>query len=331
MPNDKPVDTSFGILTYAFGSGRYRKQAIRLCQSLRLHNQRYVTACVTDRPNDPELKKAFDILIPFRPEFGQALQQKLHFDLYSPFERTAFIDSDCLVAGNISKLLKKCQGKPFAVLGTKMVDGWWYMDVKSVIDKFRLEFIPYFNGGFYYFEKGEISAKIFAKARQVGRVHQKLGIYDLGAWFNEEVFYALVLGAFKVEPVEDPSRQGMFTPDEFTDPFEIDVVQGYCRFERDGLVYNPCIVHFFGHHVRSFHYLRESLKLRLLAEKHLPEWPVERVVQPILNGGYWVFVQGYKLVSFLRGKRVSYKSGLPIVPFTNFYTTITKRFFADHA
>jgi hypothetical protein len=42
------------------------------------------------------MKKYFDIILPLRAEYGKGVVQKLHLDLYTPFQSTLFVDSDCL-------------------------------------------------------------------------------------------------------------------------------------------------------------------------------------------------------------------------------------------
>jgi len=317
-----------GVMTIAFGNKRYRNHAIRLAQSIRLHNPSLMLACVTDTLTDLRLSKYFDFLIPFRPELGMALEQKLHFDKYSPFERTVVIDSDCLVVGNLQKTIAATEGQDFMVLGHKITKGWWYMDVTKVMSKYKLEYIPIFNGGFYFFARNERTEWIFNKARQIGRIHKRLNIYDLGSWFNEEVFYALALAAAKVEPNQSLEFEGgMATPDHFKDPFRIDVIQGYCYFSRDGEVYSPSVVHFFGSYTRSYQYWRETKKLEAHFGSEGQKWAYNSILLRVANACYRSFVRLYVLISPLRGRSVSYQDGMPLLPIDNFFTSLTKKIF----
>ena len=316
-----------GVLTFAFGPSRYKAQAVSLAQSIRLHNPGLRLACITDDESDSSLRAAFDILLPLVPERGKALQQKLWFDTYTPFERTAFIDSDCLVVGSLQEILQRSRGHTFAPLGYVATKGWWYMRIEDVLAKYRLPFMPRFNGGYYYFEKGDLAASLFARARQVGRVHARLGIYDLGLWFNEEVFYALAMAWERLAPVPDPDRTGMYTPDEFGfgQPLHIDVVEGYCRFEFKGETYRPVIAHFFGKHGSAFHYLRERKRLtQYLRGKSA--W-FRNLYAGASNLAFASLVGIYRIGLKLAGKPLPYKNNLPVVPVSNFGGNLTRRLF----
>ncbi len=314
-----------GVLTFAFGHPRYVAQAISLAQSVRLHNPGLRLACITDKPDFPGLADAFDILILFRPERGQALQQKLWFDCYTPFERTAFIDSDCLVVGSLADVLQRSRGYAFGPLGYTATEGWWYMQIPEVLAKYGLPFMPRFNGGYYYFERSPEATRLFERARQIGRIHKKLGIYDLGLWFNEEVFYALAMAWYRMPPVPDPQRTGMYTPDEFTEPFEINVLQGGCHFVREGEAYRPVIVHFFGRHGYAYQYLRERARLRMHLQGK-PAW----YSGIVLGAGHMAFagiVGAYRAFHALRGKPLPFKTNTPVVSVTNFAGPITRQLF----
>jgi hypothetical protein len=276
---------------------------------------------------DATLAAVFDILLPFVPERGQALQQKLWFDAYTPFERTAFIDSDCLVVGSLTDILERCKGYAFAPIGYKGTDGWWYMQIAPVLERYKLPFLPRFNGGFYYFERGPKASILFERARQVGRIHKKLGFFDLGLWFNEEVFYAFAMAWLRMPPVPDPQRTGMYTPDEFTtsNAFKLNVLKGECHFTFKGEAYNPKIVHFFGRHGLTYHYLRERYRLKMyLAGK--PAW--YRAI-PLTLGqiAFGTLVASYRLFGLLRGKPLPFKTNFPVVSVTNFGGDFAKRIF----
>jgi len=314
-----------GVLSFAFGPKRYKAQAISLAQSIRLHNPDLRLACITDDLQNVGLQQAFDILVPFVPELGKALQQKLWFDVYTPFERTAFIDSDCLVVGSLQHILKSCSGQSFAPLGYSATSGWWYMQIPQVLAKYNLPFMPRFNGGYYYFEKSDQASQLFARARQIGRVHKRLGIFELGLWFNEEVFYALAMAWHRLAPVPDPDRTGMYTPDEFTEPFSLNVLNGGCHFAHQGQDYRPVIVHFFGRHGYAFQYVRERGRLRL----HLAGYPLGIIlaIVGLQNAAFGALVGTYRAIAKFRGRPLPFKTNHPVVALSNFGGALFKRLF----
>ena len=316
----------FGVLTVAYGAMRYQKQAIALSQSIRLFNPGLQLACVTDHLDSALLKKHFDILVPFQPDLGKGFRQKLWFDVYSPFPKTIYIDSDCFVVGSLLPLFNRANGTPFGVLGVKAVGDWWYMDVAKVNKRFGFPYLPKFNGGFFYFENTPASKAVFLKTRQVARIQHKLGVFELGDWFNDEPFYGFTLGYLGQEPIWDQDqRTGMYTPAEFTDPLTISVIDGICNFTRHGQLYNPVVVHFFGDHTTSYHYLREKWKLHLLLEKHRSRSSIA-FQQSILDMAYRAFIAIYSTIAKFRGQKLPFSHPFPLVPLLNFGTSIMKKF-----
>ena len=314
-----------GVLTFAFGPPRYREQAISLAQSIRLHNPQIRIACVTDEMGDSKLNSAFDILIPLNPERGVALQQKLWFDAYTPFERTAFIDSDCLVVGSLQDILNRCKGQAFAPMGYLATSGWSYMNIEQVLLKYKLPFMPRFNGGYYYFERTSKATLLFDRARQIGRIHKRLGFFELGLWFNEEVFYAFAMACLRMEPVPDDTHTGMYTPDDFTEPFFVNVIEGGCHFKKNGQDYRPVIVHFFGRHGLAFHYLREKSRLSMFLNGKPAFY--RSTVLGLGELAFGIVVGIYRLVAALKGKPLPFKSNFPVVSVTNFGGSLARKIF----
>ena len=84
-----------GFLTLAFGRPLYRDMAVALVRSARRLGTSLPFAVVTDHA-DARMRALFDTLIPYRGELGRGVEQKLHLDVYAPFDRTIFVDADCL-------------------------------------------------------------------------------------------------------------------------------------------------------------------------------------------------------------------------------------------
>ena len=160
---------SRGVITLAYGRKRYIEQARSLAHSLQLHAPQVPRALVTDS-TDPEIRKLFTEVIPYRPEYGSGVRQKIFLDQYSPYDETLFIDSDCLVLGNLEKFWSAFNGQCFGVPGYRYLHKGSkdsYFDVDYVLEKFNLESIPKFNGGTYYFTRSLAAAECFETARQI--------------------------------------------------------------------------------------------------------------------------------------------------------------------
>jgi hypothetical protein len=87
-------------------------------------------------------------------------------------------------------------------------------------------------------------------------------------WSADEPVVALALAAHGIHAVDDGGTT-MRTPIGLCGAFDIDVLRGYCRFNKAGTDVNPAIAHFADWHSRSFYYKRETLKLSLA--RRLPQ------------------------------------------------------------
>lgn len=315
----------FGILTVAFGPMRYKKQAVALAQSLKLHNPTWPRACVTENVDDPYLSQWFNILIPYRPDYGKGFYQKLYFDQYSPFQKTLYIDSDCLVTRNLDFLVERLEGKyGFTPLVEELAtEGWWYMDIAKTVQRMRMaESMPKFNGGVFWFEDTPEGRKVFRKARQLAAVDKRLSILELGDWFNDEPVYGIVLGYLHSPVYVDQDGTGMSTPAHQEDPFDLNVLEGRASYHYKGREFKPTVAHFFGNYTSSYHYLREKYSLQLYFEG-VPKWGVS-IFRGLGNLAYFAFIKAYQLGQSIKGKKVSLGAGLPLLPLANFGTRFNK-------
>jgi hypothetical protein len=306
-----------GILVIAFGSNRYVELAMNLSLSLKLNHNPYPVALVTDSL-DPNLDLYFDRIVPIDPTKGSGFSQKMWMYEYSPFLKTLFIDADCLVVKNISFLFEWMDGKSVTCLGEKVFEGEL---LGTSLEKLRnfisFDFLPTFNGGVYYFEKSDLSKKTFELAREI--FYSKYQTWDL--WlFNgkpgDEPAMSIAMGHFNLEPVSDPKRITMYTPVGQQGVFEMDILSGYCRFEKSGIMVSPAIMHFGGGYPEAFHYKRELKKMKLHIKTHLPKALCSILVNGIYNPIYAAYVLFYRFVKFLMG-RASFKVR-PLIPMFKF-------------
>src|SRR5580700_7201229 len=115
-PHMSSASHSRGIITLAYGHERFIEQARSLAHSLQLHAPRLPRTLITDSTN-LEIRRQFTGVISYRPEYGSGMRQKLFLDLYSPYDQTLFIDSDCLALGNLESFWSAFAGKYFGVPG----------------------------------------------------------------------------------------------------------------------------------------------------------------------------------------------------------------------
>jgi hypothetical protein len=255
-----------GILTFAFGKAKYVEMAKSLARSLLLHSPREKRAVVTDS-NDPELRLLFDDVIPYRPEFGKNVRQKIYIDQYSPYDETLFIDGDSLVVGELEPFWSAFAGQSFGVPGHRWLrkgDGDEYMEVDHVLHSLGLREVPKFNGGTYYFDRSAEAEVFFQTAREVLARSAELRLKDFrGDGPCDEAVYAVAMALHGMS-MTDMGAGGMWTPIGATTEVVVDVGRGVCRFTKRDRPVAPEVMHFAtwtDHYV----YRRECLRLERIA------------------------------------------------------------------
>jgi hypothetical protein len=312
----QPMNADRGILVIAQGKQRYIDMAKNIAMSVKLSNPDLQLALVTDS-DDKELDTYYLHIIPIRPEFGIGFSQKLHIYDYSPFQRTMFIDVDCLVIRNIDFLWKLFYGKDMSVIGKKKYSGEYIgTSIESLKKQFVFDYLPSFNGGVYYFEKNEAARAIFQFAIEIFKnKYDELGLWKFDGRPGDEPVMAIAMGVNKVEPVDD-QKQGMYTPVGQSGVFKMDALAGVCEFYKGGEKVYPSIMHFGGGYPEAFHYRREILKIKLVYNFRLPAKIVSIGVNMLYNTCYIVFVFCYRLIKSVV-KRQKFKL-TPLMPMFRF-------------
>jgi hypothetical protein len=258
-----------GILTIAFGEQRYIEFAKSLARSIDRFSPGIPKAVVTDRPKS-DLNQHYNYVIPVDAERGRDVKQKLFIDLYTPFRKTLFIDSDCLVLGSLEFAFKAFEGGRSIIPDRVFKISFDFphgTDFEQLSRKTGFDSIPGFNGGVYYVEKGTPSVEILERAREVVDDFAAYGLREFregGDCPNDE----LVIGVCLAErncPTVKMSRILMEAPYGLEGKLDIDVVRGRVDFVRYGERVQPVIIHFCGSFRDMDVYERERRKLALLS------------------------------------------------------------------
>jgi hypothetical protein len=292
-----------GLMTMAFGGRHFTDQAMALAASLRLHCPDLPLALITES-RDPELARLFDHIIPLKREYGSGLMQKMHLDLYSPFEETLFIDSDCLVVRDLTPLLDRYyRGAPFSVLcetsrrrGSQ--DEWVFVD--RVLDLYGIDELPKFNGGTYYWKRGAASRDLFDAVRAKIPDWPKLSVGGpTDRNVNEEIMFGVALAERGMRGFVD-GGETMRTPAGIDGALDVDVLAGVARFCKYGVQVQPAIVHFAGDFVRLRTYRHQSM--RAMQQWRNPTMSVAEVDRRV-NRAMPLLDLKFAATSLLRGAR----------------------------
>jgi hypothetical protein len=278
---------SRGVITLAYGQECFIEQARSLGQSLKLHAPHLPRTLITDS-TDPEVGRLFTEVIPYRSEYGSGVRQKLFLDQYSPYGRTLFVDSDCLVLGDLETFWSAFAGNYFGVPGYRYlhkgsVDP--YLDVDHALGKLGLTAIPKFNGGTYYFTRSPEATQFFNTARNILENWRDFKLREFRRdGPGDESVYSLAMAVHSISPTSMGSG-GMWTPVGYKGPLLLDALLGTCSFEKEGMKLAPEIIHFPGEYAYSFVYARERAKLGAHVEGR--KTPTSKLVVSFAKSVLW--------------------------------------------
>jgi hypothetical protein len=261
-PQDPPLGDR-GVITLAFGKRKYLDMATNLARSIKLNWPGTMTAIVTDS-SDPRLAAVFDHVLRLKPEYGDGLKQKLSLQHYTPFRRTLYLDSDCLVVRPMPDVWETFQGRPLAVVGDNVESGEWFgADLSEVRRNLNIDqSIPKFNSGLVYWETSCAAGAVFDDAISLASQYAILGFksFRQGLPEADEPLLALAMGLHGLKAMDD-SGSIMRTMLELEGPLRVDSLQGISSFVKAGQWVSPAVVHFCGPHAIGPVYRREAFKL----------------------------------------------------------------------
>jgi hypothetical protein len=249
-----------GIITIAIGK-KYISQAKYLAFSAILNAPHLPRAVVTDKPET--LVNYYDVVIPYNPEYGDPFATKTRLHLYTPFEKTLYMDADSLVINNIGFYWEYLEDNSFVYNGSLITEGEWYFNIKETIEQIDVKWLPLFNSGMFLFKKDAITEQVFNIAYDY-LIHQNergMSIdFFRGKMLPDEPFLAIALAKNNIKPIEDYGRFSRTLIN--AEKIRIDVIKRFSFFYKDNKFVFPLVVHFCGNFGNLF-FLREKVKLFL--------------------------------------------------------------------
>lgn len=256
---------SEGYLTLACGSRKYLDLAINLAASIRRWDSSRPICLVHDEylPLTEQDRRLFDhcVLMESHPEFAGCANKLRLFD-FSPYEKSFYIDSDCLVVkDDMDRHWRKFAGSGFNVAGGKSTSGHWYnFSIAEACARLNLKYIVQMNSGVIYFTREggkpvfDEALRLYHEARDiVGSTHQKRADQ-----LADEPFFGAAMGKLEIEPVSyNPEEGSIMITTLYARRLEVDLNRGTSRIEKPAGFYvlnrlfakswvkhSPTIVHF---------------------------------------------------------------------------------------
>lgn len=272
-----------GYLTIATDKNRYVELALNLALSIKLKDKRPICLLHDDAVRIPvEYRKFFDVIAKIKKDdlMTGPINKLLLFE-YSPFSKSMFIDSDCLlVKSDVSRIWRRLKKYNFTVRGWKFSENnigpakaFTLVKISNILQfmkENKLEYAVAYIGGAMYFDKSKISEKVFKKAKELHKKykeylslpHRRINEYP------EERFFGLAMGFYNLEPFPSVFK-AMFKSVQWINELhgikncKMDVFRGICTYKFPGADHceSPTIVHFNFLKSKNL-YLKESNKLR---------------------------------------------------------------------
>ncbi|RYE40129.1 MAG: hypothetical protein EOP48_25025 [Sphingobacteriales bacterium] len=268
------------VITIATGKQLYIDMAVNLARSFLLWNNPDEISfyIVTDHPQyvPDDIKQRIKIYQISPGELGEGFSSKLHLDRLAPEGQTLFIDSDCLVFGNIDSIFTRFKGHSVSVVGKYINDTEWFGNIKEICAKFGIPHLVKFNGGIYYLEKGDAANAVYSTARKLEREYDEIGFIRLRNKPNDEVIMALSMQLHNQPPVEEDGTimgefvnfQSGFKGDIFAGKAALYNTPGHEKYQKDWPLKlgTPLIVHFLGDHTNIYPYITFKKQLELISK-----------------------------------------------------------------
>jgi len=272
------------VLTIATGKAVYLNMAINLARSFYYWNKEndidFYLATDQSELVPQDLEDYLNIIQLDKEQLGIGISTKLRLDKIAPIGQTLFIDSDCLIYGDINHVFNLFKGHTVSVIGNHIATGDWFGDVAKICKQFNIEKMPKFNGGIYYLENGDLAKKIYDTAREIERSYDEIGFVRLKNQPNDEVIMAVAMALNDQKPIIEDGTI-MSDPQACQGYFKSNIITGFKKLINPKpphilhqnwypfIEVSPLIIHYLGYYTQKHHYLMDEYRLKLQANNQL--------------------------------------------------------------
>ena len=200
---------------------------------------------------------------------------KLYAYDYSPFKKTMFVDTDCLMVKNdIGRFWEKFDGSGLIFEGCAITTGTAHKKSAAFLrQRYHIEFIANFNSGVFYFEKSPIAESVFKKTQELYHSADRdlISYKFLPGLYGDEGFFGVAMGIYHIKPLPITNRMKQLqVPTPYSRDHHINLDRGECFFIigknlEEAKIFSGTICHFCGVEPRS-DYLMLASQLRRKAD-----------------------------------------------------------------
>lgn len=273
------------IITIAVGKKLYVEYACNLALSFLFWNtnNKIEFLLVTDLPElvPDQIKNKIVIKVVKLGDVESGFLSKLYLINFLNDGANLFIDADCLIYGDVSKVFDEFRDHKISAIGYTIKRGLNIAFVKNIsktLNKLNLNYYPIICGSVYYFnaEDKEMVSKFFSYAQQQKLNYAGLGLIKLRNTENEEPLFALSMSKFNCMPISD---DGSIKADRmFYDFNKKNILKGKSYLFNKGEppipIYSklseasPLIIHYNARYTETYEYQSDANRLKLVLLKH---------------------------------------------------------------
>jgi hypothetical protein len=161
--------TNEGYVLVATGTQKYFDLAARAAKSIRFFDRErgICLACDDESRISSESRLLFERVVRLgKVDLRKGTEHHLYLNQVSPFERTLYVDADCLLSnGRIHAIWEKFKSYHVTFPGRKLTEGTWRVDIAQIRERLAVDYVVQLNGGVFYFDRSSQSEEFFRVAQ----------------------------------------------------------------------------------------------------------------------------------------------------------------------
>jgi len=233
-------------LSIYFQAARHLALSLRLCDPTR-------PRCLLHDGNAPaDVLAAFHYQRRVNFRLGGYLNKLYAYD-YTPFTRTLYIDTDCLmIKRDIGDWWRQLHNQCVAVEGKKCSSGKWgeWPDIAAICKRWAVPYVVTMNAGVIYMRKSATARQVFDYALTAPREKASWYVPAVNG-YNDEPLLALAMGAYLLDPIPTSfigtCWRTLQTSTLRSSEWTADIRTGTCIFKKHETWVSPTIMHFCGY------------------------------------------------------------------------------------
>lgn len=187
-----------------------------------------------------------DVVLLENADTRRGTEHHLYLNRISPYDRTLYVDADCLVANEkIHAIWSMMADRAIAFPGRRLTEGKWRVDIPTMCQQLGIDYVVQLNGGVFFFDRSEAAQRFFRTAQTLFEERgREISVrHNTGKGIANEPIWGATHAL--VGMAEFPLREQLNVSTLRTERWEI-TPKPSIRLWKDGNVYEPVIVHFLG-------------------------------------------------------------------------------------